>query len=512
MQAMPAAIVSSGTRSRLGLLRNPHQTTLASTLIFACLIPSSLPAQPPAIQPVGIANAAGRKPLNYPGGALSPGARFRIDGYRFSLGTGKAQLLWDGKAISVLSVSDNTIEALVPTATQPGIHRVAVFNSEGRTKDHLVPVVASAPGIYSANGLGWGPIDPTLKTQPGGSLTIKITGLGLAGAQVSVANLRAKVLRQNTSSVEIQIPNNTPPGCSVPVAIGDSNVVTITVGDPAKVCAASDSRLPVTSTSTRIGLAAASRIAHWSTASVEPILSDEFLLAFRDGGFSGYPVLLTPPTGSCTLYTGPVREGLLGENNIPKLILSALTGTPIQPLSSLKLSSGGRSIDLAFPGSLPGALLARVGLRDPANPRTRPLFFNSPSIQLDYGGLSLATPEPLLWTNRKAFHSLHLNSRLNFAWSGLEPKGEVYLLLGASDPTAATSAIALCTASALAQTFTIPDGVFRQLVPINTPAANMKVFAAILRLKVDMAEPPPGGLAQMWRLAAAASSTVVSLR
>jgi hypothetical protein len=242
------------------------------------------------------------------------------------------------------------------------------------------------------------------------------------------------------------------------------------------------------------------------------LLSEEFLLAFRNGGFSGHPVLLTPPVNACTLYSGSVREGLMGERSIPNLILAALAGSPLVPVSSLQLSSSGRKIDLSFPGTIPGALLARVGLKDPANPRTRPLFFTSPNIQLDYAGILLSNPEPLVWTNRRAFQALSLSSLPEFRWAGLNSIGEVYLLLGASDPEASTSAIALCTASAVAQSFTVPDGVLRQLMPTNTAAGLMRVFAAILRLKVEKSEPPPSGLSQMWLVSAAASSTVVSLR
>ena len=516
MQAMPAASVSSGTSTRRGSARNPHHASFPYNairpVIALLFLTLTLTAQPPAISPNGITNAASRKPLAYPGGALAPGARFRLEGARLT----RAQLLFDGQPLPIPTAAAEALEALVPAKTSPGTHAISVRNGEGTSAPQTVPVVSSALGIYTANQLGWGRIDPPRAYRPGDPVTVSVTGRNKTNPNFEVAGLPARTMAirpaptPGIERVDLRLPVNVPSGCAVPLSAGQSNFITLTIGDPAQVCAGTPSRLPAQSAPARIGLAAISRLSHWPLAAVEPVVTDEFILAFRDGSFSGHPALLLPPPGACILYTGPAREGLLGERSLPRLLFAALTGTPLAPISRVRITAGTQTLDLKMSTARSGDLLARIGWRDPANPHGRPLFFNSPSVALDFGSLTLPAPLPFNWSNRADFQTVSLTAPKTFSWTGTHSARDTYLLAAATDTAAATSALAVCTAPEGAQAFTLPAALLTQLAPRTEAPVRLNALAAIFQLDVAPARVESFGT--IWRVTLSAQSRLVNLR
>lgn len=429
-------------------------------------------------------NAAGLKPVFYPGGALAPGGRFRIEGFRLQGGT---RVRWDGVEIRTLMVSAERIEALVPLSARPGMHRIEVETGEGKALSPPVPVVDSAPGLEGAKRLGH-------------RVVLKASGVGRGKPVVWVGdqvarNVKHRAMAEGWDEIEFEMPASA--GCAVPVSVGESNFVLIPAQDG---CPETASRLPVSKGTSRFALAAATRVWHWPLAAVEPMIVDEFLLAMREGGFSDHPVLSPPPVGSCVVYTGLAREGLLGQRTVPQLLRAALSGTPLELISKVQLSAAGRQIDLKFPGPQAGTLLARLGWRDPANPRSRPLFYEGSQVEIDFGRARIATPNGLRWTNREAFQAVDSRKAAEFRWQG----GEVLLVLAASDPGAATSAIAVCAATG--SSFVMPARIVSQLVPSSIAPGALSGFGAVLQIGVDGSGNPPAGLSRYWKVSAMAVS------
>jgi uncharacterized protein (TIGR03437 family) len=135
---------------------------------------------PPPLRIDSIENAA-----SWANGQISPGETILVQDAGFG---GNAQLLVDGTPIPVLSVSPTQIAATFPSGFSGNYAVIAVQSGSVASNRLLVSVAPTSPGIFAANGAGYGQgyilnYDGTLNTPsnpaaPGDRITIYATGVG----------------------------------------------------------------------------------------------------------------------------------------------------------------------------------------------------------------------------------------------------------------------------------------------------------------------------------------------
>lgn len=144
----------------------------------------------------GVLNAA-----SLYGDAVAPGELVTLGGaYLGSDAPGAdpsaTQVLFDGTAAEVVSVSSVQVQAVVPTQVSAPSTQVQVQYQGIPSNQFSMPVVTSDPGVFSADGTGTGEVaaineDGTVNSEdnaaPVGSIvTIQVTGIGLAPQLLSV--------------------------------------------------------------------------------------------------------------------------------------------------------------------------------------------------------------------------------------------------------------------------------------------------------------------------------------
>ncbi len=137
-------------------------------------------AAPPALRIDSVVNAA-----SLIDGPISGGETIVVRGSGFG---SDAQLLIGKVAVSAISIHATEITASVPSNIPTSTAEVIVQSGGAASNQVLVPVAATAPGIFSANGNGYGQgyilnKDGSLNTPsnpaaPGDRITIYATGVG----------------------------------------------------------------------------------------------------------------------------------------------------------------------------------------------------------------------------------------------------------------------------------------------------------------------------------------------
>jgi uncharacterized protein (TIGR03437 family) len=117
--------------------------------------------------------------------AISPGETILVQGAGFG---DDAQLLVDGTPIPVLSISPTQIAATFPSGFSGNYAVIGAQSGSVASNQLLVSVAPTSPGIFAANGTGYGQgyilnYDGTLNTPsnpaaPGDRITIYATGVG----------------------------------------------------------------------------------------------------------------------------------------------------------------------------------------------------------------------------------------------------------------------------------------------------------------------------------------------
>jgi uncharacterized protein (TIGR03437 family) len=137
-------------------------------------------AAPPALRIDSIVNAG-----SFLDGPISPGETIFVRGAGFG---SDAQLLIGGTEVPSISTNATQITAIVPSAFPVGPAEVVVQSGGSASNQVLAPMTVTSPGIFSANGNGYGQgfifnNDGTLNTPsnpaaPGDTITIYATGVG----------------------------------------------------------------------------------------------------------------------------------------------------------------------------------------------------------------------------------------------------------------------------------------------------------------------------------------------
>ena len=135
---------------------------------------------PPPLRIDSVQNAAG-----FVDGPISAGETIVVNGAGFG---SNAQLTIGGAMVSPISISPTAITATVPASVPAAVAAVEVQSGGASTNSVLMPVAATAPGIFSQGGTGYGQgyilnkdgtlNSPSKPAAPGDKITIFATGVG----------------------------------------------------------------------------------------------------------------------------------------------------------------------------------------------------------------------------------------------------------------------------------------------------------------------------------------------
>ena len=289
-------------------------------------------AQPPAIGQNGVVNSASQIPPTLPGGALAPGARFKIQGVRLTGSELTAVILSRGTVsvnAQILSATPLAIEAIVPSNAPLGPVEIRVRRGSEISAPFPVSIFRANPGLYSRNGSGWGPgraqnlrpnrRDNTIKdpARPSEPIAILATGTGGVTPDVFVGSQRAKVLRIEPAAergdevIVVEIPRTAPEGCFVPVYARErepdaapSNIITVSIRRAMGGCRMPPEFSVPLFDSRTTGMIVISRASGLSESGRGKWTADDAVAAFvkRDATPPNAPLLLTPPVGTALFH------------------------------------------------------------------------------------------------------------------------------------------------------------------------------------------------------------------
>ena len=450
-------------------------------------------AQPPAIGQNGVVNSASQIPPTLAGGALARGARFHIQGVRLT-GSEATSVILSRGAVSVnaqiLSATPLAIEAIVPRNAPLGAVEIRVGRGSETSALFPVTILQANPGFYSRNGSGWGPgraqnLQPNRRdntindpARPSESVAILATGTGGVTPDVFVGSKRAKVLRIEPSAepgdevIVLEIPRTAPEGCFVPVYARErepdaapSNTITVSIRRSIGGCRMPP-EFPVPLFNSRTtGMIVISRASGLSENGRGKWTDDDAVAAFvkRDATPPNAPLLLTPPVGTCTVYTGSSQSNFEMPVTISDGLLADLGGEGLDVGPALNLSNGQEMRVVPSTPAAPGFYRAPLGNSES---RRRPLFLNPGSVNLASAGsrnagafdLKLQVTPAFTWTNRDAIVEVDRHRPLTLTWTSANPS-EVKLILAMNvDQLTTSRAMCYCVASGAAGKFTIqPD-------------------------------------------------------
>ncbi len=390
----------------------------------------------------------------------------------------------------ILSATPLAIEAIVPVDAPLGPIEIRVRRGSETSAPFPVTISMASPGLYSRNGSGWGPgriqnlqpnggdnsmNDPA---QPSTPVAILATGTGGVPPDVFVGSKRARVLRVERSTgpgnevIVIEIPRSAPEGCFVPVYARTreadappSNIITVSVRRGAGACRLSP-EFPVPLVGSRTtGMIVISRSSGLSQNGLAKWMDDDAVAAFvrTDGSPPNTPLLLTPPVGTCTVYTGSSQSPFQMPLTISDGLLTDLGGEGLDAGPALNLTKGQEMRVVPSRRGAIGFYRAPLGSSES---RRRSLFLNPGAITLaspgghDVGPFDLTlqlTPE-FTWSNREVIVEIDRHRPLTLTWTSVS-SARVKLILAISvDQLTTARAMCYCVANSAAGKFTIqPD-------------------------------------------------------
>ncbi len=443
---------------------------------------ASLPAQPPAISQNGVVNSASQIPPTLAGGVLAPGARFAVSGVRLK----DAALVFRQKSASwnvrVLSSSSDHIEGIVPDNMPPGQVELRVHTGAFTSQPFAVTIVRSSPGLYSRNGLGWGPgrIRNLAQSgrensfdhpaQQGERIAVLATGTRglpefyLGGSSARLISMHA-LDEPGSQEFTVEIPRSAPESCFVPLfaqvpGAAPSNVVTVAIRRGGGACRASTGA-PVPLLEGRIaGVIVLSRTAALSRNGREKWVDDHGTAVFanKDNGPAVTPLLIVPPPGTCTVYTGSSQSSFTMPSSLSAGMLNDLGTQGIDEGRSLLLRNAKSTREIPYTPGAVGYYNAPLGTDVGTR---RPLFLNPGEIFTLASArftLPIGMPNAIEWTNRDQISEVDRAHGVTLAW---HPRTSQTVLILASNADQFTTARAICFCAARGQDgqFTIPPAM-----------------------------------------------------
>ena len=484
------------------------------------LLPAlALAADPPAIRREGVVNAASQRPASV-GGAVARGTRISIHGVHF--GSAARVLLESGgrpRPLAVLHADAQRLDAWIPPDAPLGEARLTVISGGLAGAPQSVTIRHSAPGLFSANGEGWGPARVTV--DPGGRLTLEATGIAPTDRpEVLVGNARARVLSVRAATapdyiakIAIQLPSDAPEGCFVPVfarlpGAPPGNTVTIAVhrgGGPC-VSAAEDPAAGWEGGKSAV-LALARSVRH-TRDEPEGRIEDEVDAAFFDvpaGRARASPLLSLPPPGTCSTWAGALEAGSPLGSSLWTLLFGGIGGVGLDAGAWIAIRS--QAVQLRIPPvdgapglyrrSLPrhGRLSldsGRLGMAGPGGAQVGP-FAVSLLAPVAFA-VPAAPPEVVDRAHGIVMH-----------WAPGNSAGNLLLVLVGADANRNVAGMTYCTAPQASGSFAIAADRLAQL-----PAGPGRLTLA--SWQAGALNPAPSGIARMAGLSVFAQSWELEIR
>jgi uncharacterized protein (TIGR03437 family) len=495
-------------------------------------------AQPPAVGQNGVVNAASQIPTTLPGAAIARGARFEIAGVRLARsGTLRVKLEHNGSTLlaPVRQSEPTKIEALMPRDAPLGKNTLIVETDAGRSKAFLVEIAATRIGLYSLNQKGWGPgkIDilsdrsrrpnsVSAPARPGQLLAISSTGLGDGrGLKVVVGGEEAAVfgidrnVEPGLDEIRFRVPRNVTEGCYVPLyarvpGAPVSNVVTVSIESRASRC-----RMPANNAvppidEQHIGVLGIGRATTLYADDRPRTTMDEAYGAFLDfshPGVQSSPLLLIPPEGTCTAYTGSYQSGVPSFRSFPDALLGMLEGRGMSAGRSLSL--GDEPDVRVVPETGRGSYWVRLGLEEPGLRSNRPLFFKNPAYPFSGSGgeeveqfvRRISAVSAFDWLNEREAATIQRDRGFSIQWANVTRANVLLVLAVSVDPLTTATALGFCSAKPEASRLRLPKEIFTyfpQTKDIPGPASSLFFIVAA---RLENALPPAvRGLDQLWTI------------
>jgi hypothetical protein len=189
-------------------------------------------------------------------------------------------------------------------------------------------------------------------------------------------------------------------------------------------------------------------------------------------------VLLTPPLGTCTTFTGATAPGSQPSFSLEDAPLASAHATALDAGPRITVANG----DLLRPLS---PILGASGFyeqllgeqRGGRSGRGGPLFLEPGSVVIageggaDVGPFTVPVPapEPFVWKNRDSLSTVDRRLGVTLRWRPLSQAGVTLIGLTSVDPSAAAWGACFCAAEGASGAFTIPPAVLANL-PASQPA------------------------------------------
>jgi uncharacterized protein (TIGR03437 family) len=450
-----------------------------------------------------------------------------IEGVRLGRASSEVRVILEHDArpilLSVISVEPRRIEAWMPSSAPVGQGSLSVETSEGTSKPFPIGVVPSQPGLFTANGKGWGPgkIDNvgsdgrrranTVETpaRPGEMAGLLATGLGdgkkvevMVGGRAASSVESHGASERGLNSILFRLPADVPKGCYVPVyarvrGATRSNVVTMAISDRDS-CEMPAGWPSTIGTGRKLGLIGVSRRTAFYQPDQPTVTIDEAFGAFHEQELpeESNRLLLVPPVGTCTSYTALYQVDVNQIDSVAAALANPSDPHTLDAGAQFTISGSGESRAVSHSGSRPGVYWARLGLDDPTVRRKRPLFLNDPQFPFSVpGGTEVPAFSGTLpgipaldWTNRDALASIQRSTGATFAWRDV-PDGALVLILTSSfDPSSTAGGICYCAASAEMGHLRIPPEMFAQFPASGHVTGSMRSGAALAVVRTQPAK------------------------
>ena len=472
------------------------------------LAAAALGAQEPAIRTGGVVNAASRTPSMLPGGAIARGALFDIAGVRLGASARTTSVTVSARGASLrvplLAVSPQRVEGRLPANAPLGDVSLTVTVNGVPGAPYALKVAPAGFGIYSRNQEGWGPgrVDNQApdgsrspnslrhSASPGQPMVLSGTGLGAGSPEVWVGFRRATVVAVRRGAagdgdeVAFRLPPDSPAGCFVPLQVREagaapSNTVTVSIHAGGGPCEPS-TVLPAAAWSGRSGgLVVISR-----TVRPPDSVTDEGMAAFvrrEDQDAAPSQVLLIPPLGTCTAYTGAATDGSQPSSSPGDALLSSAHATGLDAGRRITVARGGVLKPVSPVPGAPGLYKRLLGEARGGRPgRGGPLFLEPGTVvAAGEGGaevgpfaVAVAAPEPFVWENRDGIGTVDRRQGATLRWRPLPHAGAVLIGLTSVDSSAAAWGACYCAAAGAAGAFTIPPASLANL-PASQPSPTV---------------------------------------
>ncbi len=373
--------------------------------VFCVLTP--LAAQQPWIAQNGVVNSASRIPTSLAGGDIARGAQFTIFGVRFgTTGHTRVAVVSNGETrdAPIIATTPEQIEARMPETVQPGAASLMVTVDGRASASFPIMIAASNPGLFSLNGLGWGPARREI-VKPGARLSLRGTGFGGVRHITAVIGGRAVNAAVSNENIEFTIPTDVPEGCNVPAYVlatplRASNVVSISI---AKSGACDSGPVPNFDAKT-LGMVVLAR-------SVTQLPSGDFIEDQATAVFASpgdqpvsSPLLLLPPAGTCTAYTSSLQSDTPLPNSISAALVSLLGGRGIDAGPKLELRGGSARRDIVRVNQVTGYYQGKLFEAGPhANRRAFKLFLDPGDFSFSAAGGSGIAAFETMFSVRDSF-------------------------------------------------------------------------------------------------------------